>query len=77
MITDLLGFIYPFIQNFLFSQEVYYFRTERPEVILAMFCGCPARDEQNGPNRIYYFRILNSEVISSVTLIACTVSSVA
>ena len=24
MITDLLGFIYPFIQNFLFSQEVYY-----------------------------------------------------
>jgi len=25
LITDLLGFIYPFIQNFLFSQEVYCF----------------------------------------------------
>jgi hypothetical protein len=31
-----------------------------------MFCGCPARGEQNGSNRIYDFRIFNSEIISQV-----------
>ena len=31
---------------FLFME--YYFRAKRSEVICALFCGCPARGEQNG-----------------------------
>jgi hypothetical protein len=30
------------------QRSKYFFRTERPEVIFAMFCSCPAWGEQNG-----------------------------